>query len=651
MSGNKKSRIDILVYFFISLLALLVTGIVFKVVFVVANNDQFTSLKAIEIIYALFWGLRFDLASAAFFSLISSIALWLSYRLTVRKNPAVLLLAFGLTLQLSLQISDAMYFAEAGRHVSYEMRDVFTDASGLLMTAVSKHLMFIALGYLLGTILVFTLLAIARKISVSSIKIIPPTRFKLQPEVGLLVVLILSLLFLRGGVTGIPQSVISAFKIGDAKQAIIAMNGSYSVVYGALNSSKEIDRVAVKLPDNINSDAVLRTLYPGASSRLFEQTVNPDAGIKKYNLIFILMEGWPADFMSAYGYEIDTTPFFAALKEKSFAPLGVIAGGVRTSEGIYATFCSQQNPLGETVAQSSLQNNPYECLPEILKQQGWQTAFFQGTHKETSGTGAFAQSLGFTESFAKEDMPTGRYEHNSWGAQDPDIYDFVLDKLDAMPQPFLIGINTNSTHDIVLPSSIEPAFGNANSEQKHQSVLHFSDQAMSAFFSRIKDKPYYKDTVFVLMSDHTHDKHKSIAAKYFIPGIIYSENNIPAKKLNRYVSQRDIAPTILDLLTLPAAPSFAGKSLFSADKDVYFADYFDAGTVGWIKDFSLVETSVTDPAKMRCYSIEKGLLHASPASCDEAAFKNSAESLVFTAYSQHLLFDGKTKNFYRFLER
>jgi len=88
------------------------------------------------------------------------------------------------------------------------------------------------------------------------------------------------------------------------------------------------------------------------------------------------------------------------------------------------------------VAQTSLQNNSYRCLPDILEQWGWHTAFFQGTHKETSGTGAFAQSLGFNRSYAKEDMPAGRYKHNYWGAHDPDIYDFVLDKLDTMPQPF-----------------------------------------------------------------------------------------------------------------------------------------------------------------------------------------------------------------------
>jgi phosphoglycerol transferase MdoB-like AlkP superfamily enzyme len=367
------------------------------------------------------------------------------------------------------------------------------------------------------------------------------------------------------------------------------------------------------------------------------------------------MEGWSADFMSSYGYKIDTTPFFSELKEKSLTPLGVIAGGLRTTEGIYATFCSQQNPLGQTIAQSSLQNNRYHCLPEILKQAGWHTAFFQGTHKETSGTGAFAQSLGFTESYAKKDMPSGRYPHNYWGAHDADIYDYLLDKLDTMAQPFLVAVNTNSTHDIQLPDAVDAVFGVANNLQKQQSVLRFSDQAMREFFEKIKHKPYYQNTIFVLLSDHGHGQHKNKVDKYLIPGVIFSEQRVsetlvPATKINRYVSQRDFSPTILDILGFSPSASFAGKSFWSDEADVYFADYYDSGSIGWVADNMLVETSVDDPATSRCYSFENNLLQATRVTCTEKHITDSLNSLVFTSYSQDLLFKGETENFYGFIQ-
>lgn len=649
MTSEKRS-VDLLTYYFICFAALVASGLIYKFVFVVYNYPQFSNLTISEIIYALFWGLRFDIAGAAFLSLLSCILFWLFTRLSSARNSASGLLAFMLLMQLSLQVGDTVYYAEAGRHVSYEMRDALADASGLFMTAVTKHTIFIVLSYLFGFVVVYFLMKLASKFlsrpQLPAAGVESGLNYRLKHGLKFFIILLLSVIFVRGGVSGVPQSVISAFKIGDAQQAILAMNGTYSVVYGVLNSSKEVSRIDVNLPAGVDVNEVMHSLYASAPAAHHNTGV-----VKKYNLVFILMEGWAADLMSAYGYEAITTPFYDSLMEKSLSPTGVISGGVRTTEGIYAIFCSQQNPLGETVAQSSLQNNQYLCLPDILKQQGWHTAFFQGSHKETSGTGAFAQSLGFTDSYAKDDMPSGRYEHNYWGAHDPDIYDYVLEKLDEMAQPFLVGINTNSTHDIRVPLGVKPFFGNANSKQKHQSILHFADQAMKEFFEKFKDKPYYKDTIFVLMSDHTGGKHKSIAAKYFIPGIIYSENITPASKLNRYVSQRDFSPTVLDLLGLPASRSFTGKSFFTDSKAAFLVDYFDSGSIGWIEGDSLVETSVNKPSDMRCYSIEKGLINAYPVTCDEGFINKSVRSLVFTSYSQDMLFGGKTKMFYDFLEK
>lgn len=648
---DNKNKASLISFFFISLLALTFVGLLFKFVFVVYSYSQFSALPSSEIIYALFWGLRFDLASAALLSLLSCFALWFFYRVLPAKDPAIFLLALMLLLQVSLQIGDTVYFAEAGRHVSYEIRDALTDASGLLMTAISKHGGFIMLSYALALLVVFVLLKVVKKILPRISRISLLADFKLKHEVNLIVVLLLSVIFVRGGISGLPQSVISAFKIGDAQLAVVSMNGTYSVVYGAINSHKEIARVAVNLPADVDVKAVMSSLYP-----TLPDFSAPAKVIKKYNLIFILMEGWPADKMSAYGYNKQTTPFYASLKEKSIAPLGVISGGVRTTEGIYAIFCSQQNPLGKTVAQTSLQNNFYRCLPDILKQWGWYTAFFQGTHKETSGAGAFVQSLGFSKSYAKEDMPTGRYQHNYWGAHDPDIYDFVLDKLDTMPQPFLIGVNTNSTHDTRVPDGVTPFFGNENNEHKHQSILRFADQAMQDFFEKIKQKPYYKNTVFVLLSDHTGGEHKTTAARYFIPGIIYAEELVPEAKVSCYVSQRDFSPSVLDLLGLPPSPSFAGESFLPGsesmpDYDRHFADYFDSGTIGWLKDGQLVETSVDDHSAIKCYSLKNGLLAADAISCDEAHKAQSINSLVFTSHSQHLLFTGQTRMFYSFYEK
>ena len=269
MTGEKR-LVDLLIFYLVSFVALVVLGLIYKILFVVYNYAQFSSLAISEISYALIWGVRFDIASAGLLSLLGCLLFWVFYRLLPSKNPATVLLVVMLALQFSMQIGDIVYYAEAGRHVSYEMRDALADASGLFMTAVTKHAMFFVLSYLLGFIVIFLVTKVTARFFQSHPQdATSGTGFKFKYEIKLLLILLVSVISVRGGVTGVPQSVISAFKIGDAQQAIIAMNGAYSVVYGVLHSSKEVSRVSVKLPDTIDMNKVMRSLYaslPGADN-------------------------------------------------------------------------------------------------------------------------------------------------------------------------------------------------------------------------------------------------------------------------------------------------------------------------------------------------------------------------------------------------
>ena len=649
-----RSARGLLLFFLCSLILLSAAGIIFKVVFIAYNHGSVGDLSWREIVYALFWGLRFDLASAAIFSLLISIFLWPVYRTTKDKvspsnTAALVLLSISLIVQMSFQVSDSIYYTDAGRHVSYEMRDVVADASGLLLTAITYHARFILYSAILGLcVLLMSLRFTHWFMSKTYNKERVSWKYNLQYEASLLLIVFIAVICIRGGVTDLPQSVISAFKIGNSQQAVVAMNGSYSVIYGVINGSKEVKRLAIKLPEGVDTNEVMRELYPDVS---FGATNKQG---KKYNLIFVFMEGWPAEIMASYGYDQVTTPFFDSMLKKSLSPLGVIAGGRRTTEGLFATLCSQQNPLGETVSQSSLQNFSYRCLPEILKNKGWSTAFFQGSHKETSGTGAFAQSLGFVDSYAKEDMPEGRYKRNFWGVHDPDIYDFAIARIDEMPEPFMIGINTNSTHDTRLPEGIAPFFEKDKGRDNKRDILHFSDDAMRGFFDKLKDKPYYKKTLFVFMSDHTSGRRNSRFSSFLIPGAIYAEDIVPAGKINRFVSQRDIAPTILELLGFSSPPSFSGKSFYISDENelsdnIYFSDYYDAGSIGWVSDREIVETNINQPEVMNCYSVDTEKMAIAVIGCDDKNKRMSEQSLVFTSYSQERLFKGETKQFFKFV--
>lgn len=358
--------------------------------------------------------------------------------------------------------------------------------------------------------------------------------------------------------------------------------------------------------------------------------------------MIILLEGWAAAGMASYGHSRSTTPFFDRLRAEALTTDDMIAGGHRTTEGMFSTFCSNQNPLGNTIANSYLQDFYYDCLPEILRNRGWATAFFQGTHKETSGTGAFSQKLGFEQSFGKKDMPKGRFPHNHWGAQDPDLYDFVMTRLQKMPKPFFVGINTNTTHDVVLPEEVVAKFGRSNEVAKRESVLYFSDEALAAFMEAYQHGNF-GPTLFVLVADHTGGPQPTRLDHYRLPFLIYQKGNplLTGVHLPVTAAQRDIAPTVLDLMGLEIQSGFSGKSLLQ-DPAHRFADYYQDGILGWIEGNRLIEISISNGKIIDCRKrTDKWRVVA----CKDQDNNLRLNALAFTDYSQSLLFSGQLATF------
>jgi len=82
----QKTARGLLRFYLASLFALTFAGLIFKIVFYAYNKVSIGELSSADVIYALLWGLRFDLAAAAMFSLIMCLFLWIYYRISSRKT-------------------------------------------------------------------------------------------------------------------------------------------------------------------------------------------------------------------------------------------------------------------------------------------------------------------------------------------------------------------------------------------------------------------------------------------------------------------------------------------------------------------------------------------------------------------------------------
>ncbi len=613
-------------YFFVFLFTYAII-IVTKFVFYFYFHQNFTLYKFDEIVYAIFYGYKFDFATSAFIAFAATL-------FDFSKKAFSFFASFLVVGVFVVQIGDLFYFGEASRHVGYEIFDIVNDALPLLMTGVSQHTVGVSIGVTVSIVLFIVLRRLFFQLR--------DEKFDRYFVIKKLFLLALSIFFIRGMWQHIPLNPWQSNQIGDTKLASLSLNGTYNIVFSLATQGKKLK--PVELPQ-VSKEEIAKTfkkLY--ADNNL---SVKKSFSDKKPNVIFFFLESWSATFLKPYGFQsAQATPNYDSILQKSLRPRFMVANGHRTTEGMFATLVSFQNPLGKSVAKTQLQDFHYDSIIDEYNRRGYSSAFFQGTSKETSGTGSLANSLGFHYSYGKRDVKKRVYEENYWGVHDVDLYNFVLNKLDTeLKEPFVIGINGATTHDDKLPKSVKSMhFVDDERLNKQLNVYHFADYALGKFIRQIEKK--YPNTVFVLFADHCGGHIGGTLQNYQIPFALYAPKLIKARYIDTIVSQRDIAPTVADL-TLgdykKIFPNFNGKSLL---KDrVFFADYYHNGILGFVIDGNIVELN-TATKELQCFKLE--MFDKKRTECRKRHLEMKMNILGFTDVSQKLLYTGKTGHFKRY---
>jgi phosphoglycerol transferase MdoB-like AlkP superfamily enzyme len=612
-------------------------AIIERCIFTFSNYNS-SRIKAFDFLTSSLYGLRYDLAVSSVAAFLAYFPVYLFSRIKIRisqKIFLIMLVAWQVPVIL-LHMADIVYFGESNRHIGYEFFAIFTETGDLLeyfFYTYYKHFI-IQIAVILGFIYLtkrFFKDSLYKKKEADQKK----GMFRsLIPELEIIFTLFITLILVRGGVQAIPMSPLNAAGfLGSSEKTAIALNSIYNVAYAVVTKSNEV-KITFKSKTPEEKKIILKNLYPERST---ENHINEKP--EKYNIIIVFLESWASNKMELES-NVNVTPFFNGLKHNSLRVRDMYAGGQRTTEGVYATLCSGQNPLDGSIPRSELFQFDYRCLPRILKAQGYENTFFQGTFHNTVGTGDFVLMLGFDQSYGKEHIHQEKYPRNHWGVQDPDLYDFIIHKMETMKEPYFIGINTCSTHDKVVPPGVE-LYGN----DVEENVLHFADQALKDFVAKIEKDPRFKRTILVLVADHTSRNGSSSNYQFKIPFQIYSPYILKPQYVDRAASQRDIAPTILDALNLPPVKWFTGKTLLKKNNPPYFVDFYLSGYINWIENDKFVQIPVDLPDNIKCFNYVKDSYLKNSIPCEPGFFSMRNNALAFTEYFQSLLHKGKTMDF------
>jgi arylsulfatase A-like enzyme len=309
----------------------------------------------------------------------------------------------------------------------------------------------------------------------------------------------------------------------------------------------------------------------------------------KWNVLLVTLDTTRRDHLSCYGGDPGATPHMDALA----------ADGVRFDMAIST---SAATPISHATILTGL--NPYQhgvrvmyaedgyrlpdsvpTLSTILGGEAWQTGAFLSSFTVSSfygfdrGFEEFDEGLAVPADEAFARMPNGFWD---WPLdrnqrRSDETTDRAIAWIGGAERPFFAWVHYWDPHDteILPPPEIVSRFVSSNQtrpEQRRAAYLaevHYMDMQFGRLLEALKEQGLYDETIVVVVGDHGEGLgdhgwwyHRILYQEQIhVPLIIRVPGWPRGVAVGDLVSTTDIAPTVLEVLGLPAPSNTAGRSL------------------------------------------------------------------------------------------
>jgi phosphoglycerol transferase MdoB-like AlkP superfamily enzyme len=284
------------------------------------------------------------------------------------------------------------------------------------------------------------------------------------------------------------------------------------------------------------------------------------------NVMIIILESFGNEFVGAFNHGKSYTPFFDSLINQSLSFEYGIANGKKSIEAVPSIIASIPSLMDNPYISSPYGNNKVNSLVSILKKKGYDSGFYHGATNGSMRFNGFAAQLGFNHYFGRYEYNNDQHFDKTWGILDEYFNPWTAQQLSALKQPFIGTLFTLSSHH---PYYVPPHWKKKviKGNQPICASISYGDISLRKFFETAKKQPWYNNTLFVLVADHTpattSDLYNDRRFKYQIPIVFYHPKKLlPVKREKKIIQQLDIMPTVLDLLNIKTNFYAYGQSIY-----------------------------------------------------------------------------------------
>ena len=313
---------------------------------------------------------------------------------------------------------------------------------------------------------------------------------------------------------------------------------------------------------------------------------HPEEPFRRKNVVILIVESFGREYIGAFNRDLEGgrykgyTPYVDRLIAKSVVYSHSFCNGRKSIDGMPSVLCGIPMFVEPFVLTPASMNN-YISLAGLLDKEGYETSFFHGANRGSMGFLAFANKTGFRHYYGRQDYDSdprfggdADFDGN-WGIWDEPFLQYWCTRIGEMRQPFMTALFTvSSHHPFEIPSKYKDTF--PEGPLPIHKCIRYTDMAIGRFFECASRQPWFKNTIFVMTSDHTnqsnHPEYESDIGGFSSPVIIYDPSGELRPGMRDAVAQQiDIMPTVLsylrygkpylsfgcDLLTTPPAETYA----------------------------------------------------------------------------------------------
>ena len=396
--------------------------------------------------------------------------------------------------------------------------------------------------------------------------------------------------FVVAGIRGGFTTAVRPITISNANQYVDRPIEAALVLNTPFSLYRTIGKDVFVVPDYFDDAQQLAAVYSPV------HIPSDSIAMMKKNVVVLIVESFGREYIGSLNSDLEGgrykgyTPCVDSLVSKSTTFRYTYCNGRKSIDGM-PSILSSIPMFVEPFFLTPASMNHVSGIASLLAAEGYQTAFFHGAQRGSMGFMAFARSTGFQQYYGREDYDDDpRFGGDDdfdglWAIWDEPFLQYYAAKMSEMREPFMTAVFTASSHH---PYHVPEQYAAVYPEEgiEIHKCIRYTDMAIGKFFAAAARQPWFKNTIFVLTSDHTnqsdHAYYQTDLGGFCSPIVIYEPGRQPEVQ-DKVAQQIDILPTVMGMLHYQKPYFSFGIDVLNTPADETWAVNYLNGVYQYVK--------------------------------------------------------------------